>query len=177
MNVARYGPLIGSIGGLVFVMVNAGGLPGAAPLVVRVLGVAAFAFVLWFALFRPQSYRAPKAAPTAHEMRVYWICVGAMVLAIPLGATVINNVLGLPELTICWVVLVVGAHFLPFAKTFEAPVFAPLAWVLIALAVVGGALALALDVQAESWAAVLAGAALLFFSALGANTRGRLRSA
>ncbi|HEU5127658.1 MAG TPA: hypothetical protein VFU12_06685 [Glycomyces sp.] len=177
MNVARYGPLIGAVGGLVFIMINAGGLPGAAPLVVRILGAAAFAFVLWFALFRPRSHRAPKAAPTAHEMRVYWICVGAMGLAIPLGAAVINNVLNAPELTVCWVVLVVGAHFLPFAKAFEAPVFTPLAWVLIAIAVVGGALALALDVRAESWAAVLAGAALLCFSALGAHTRGRLRSA
>ncbi|WP_051325269.1 hypothetical protein [Glycomyces tenuis] len=177
MNVARFGPLIGSIGGLVFILINAGGLPGAAPLVVRLLGVAAFAFVIWFAIFRPRSHRAPKATPTPHEIRVYWTCVGAMAAAIPLGAIVIANVLDVPELTVCWVVLVVGAHFLPFAKTFEAPVFTSVAWTLIGLAVIGGALTLAVDAQAAAWAAVLAGVALLFFSALGAHTGGRLRSA
>jgi len=173
----RIGALVGSIGGLVFILVNAGGLPGPAPLIARCLGVAAFAFVVWYAVLRPRPGRAETGPPPREAMRVYWICVGAMGLAIPLGAAAINNVLDLPELTVCWVVLVVGAHFLPFAKAFEAPVFAPLAWTLMALAVLGGTLTLALAVQAAAWAAVLAGAALLGFSALGARTGGRLRSA
>lgn len=169
MNGERIGALVGAIGGLVFVLVNAGGLPGPAPLIARCLGVAAFAFVVWYAVLRPRPGRAEAGPPTRGAMRLYWICVGAMGLAIPLGAAAINNVLDTPELTVCWVVLVVGAHFLPFAKAFDAPVFTPLAWTLIGLAVIGGALTLALAVQAAAWTAVLAGAALLGFSAAGAR--------
>jgi hypothetical protein len=165
----RIGSLIGAVGGLVFILVNAGGLPGPAPLIVRVLGVAAFALVVWYAVLRPRPGGAEARPPTPRAMRVYWLCVGAMALAIPLGAAALNNALDAPELTVCWVVLVVGAHFLPFARTFEAPVFAPLAWTLIGLAVVGGALTLALDARVAAWTAVLAGVALLAFVVLGAR--------
>ncbi|WP_051393031.1 hypothetical protein [Glycomyces arizonensis] len=177
MSGERIGSLIGAIGGLVFILVNAGGLPGAAPLVARCLGVAAFAFVVWYAVVRPRPGAVEARPPTRRAMRVYWICVGAMALAIPVGAAVVNNVLDAPELTVCWVVLVVGAHFLPFAKAFDAPVFAPLAWTLVGIAVVGGALTLALDEQAAAWTAVLAGAALLAYVALGSRPGRETRAA
>lgn len=176
MNPARFGPLVGAIGGLVFMLVNAGALTGAAPLLVRCLGAAAFALVIWFVSFRASGLQAPAALPTRRELLVYWACVGAMVVAIPLGAQAVDTVLGSPELTVCWVVLVVGAHFLPFAKAFDVPVFTPLAWTLIGLAAAGGALTFTVTGRAAPWTGVLAGAVLLFFSAFGAHTGGRLRA-
>jgi hypothetical protein len=159
----KLGGTIGSIGGLVFVLVNAGGLPGPLPLVVRIAGVAAFAAAMWVVMRRPPAGRPP----ARQSLRTYWIAVAAEVVAIILGANVINRVFERPELTVCWVVLVVGVHFLPFAKAFDAPVFTPLAWSLIGLAVVGGALTLATTATAAAATAVIAGFVLLGFSSLG----------
>ncbi|WP_344484087.1 hypothetical protein [Glycomyces endophyticus] len=164
----KLGSMIGAVGGLVFILVNAGGLPGPLPLIVRIAGVIAFALVLWTVLRRPGVGGEP---PSRSAMRTYWICVAAEVVAIPLGASVINNVFEQPDLTVCWVVLVVGAHFLPFARAFDAPVFTSLGWVLIGLAVAGGALALATGAVAAAATAVLAGAALFLFSAFGGRVR------
>jgi hypothetical protein len=58
--------------------------------------------------------------------------------------------------------LVVGAHFLPFAKVFGAPRFLPLAWTLIALGLIGGVLAVAVSPAAGTVVAgVLSGFVLL----------------
>ncbi|MQM24530.1 hypothetical protein [Glycomyces albidus] len=164
MQGERIGAMIGAVGGLVFILVNAGGLPGPLPVHARIAGAAAFALVLWLVLRRPPAAGEP---PSRSALRTYWICVAAEVVAIPLGASVINNVLEQPDLTVCWVVLVVGAHFLPFARAFAAPVFTPLGWILVGLAVAGGALTLATSAVAAAATAVLAGAVLLGFSALG----------
>ncbi|GAA2285810.1 hypothetical protein GCM10009853_046020 [Glycomyces scopariae] len=166
----KLGALIGAIGGLVFILVNAGGLPGPLPLILRIAGVAAFALVLWAVSRRPGPGGEP---PSRKAMRTYWICVAAMVVAIPVGAALINNVLERPELTVCWVVLIVGAHFLPFARAFDAPVFTQLGWALIGLAVVGGAVTLATSGVAAAGTAVLAGVVLLLFSAFGGRPRVR----
>ena len=66
-----------------------------------------------------------------------------------------------------WVVAVVGAHFLPFARAFHAPVFTPLAWTLIGLAVVGTVASIVVSPLAAAWTAVLAGVALLAFGLFG----------
>ncbi|THV41275.1 hypothetical protein [Glycomyces buryatensis] len=164
---AKIGSLIGAIGGLVFILVNAGELPGAIALTLRCIGIAGFAFVVWYTQIRTRGYQSAAEPPTSKAMRVYWICVIAEVLSIPVGAMVINNVIDQPDLTVCWVVLVVGVHFLPFAKAFNAPIFTPLGWTLVGTAVIGGALTLTVAAQAAAWAAVLAGVALLVSSALG----------
>jgi hypothetical protein len=164
----KIGAMIGAIGGLVFILVNAGGLPGPLPLIVRIAGAAAFALVLWSVIRRQVPAGEP---PSRGALRVYWICVAAEVVAIPLGASLINNVLDQPDLTVCWVVLVLGAHFLPFARAFDAPVFTPLGWILIGLAIAGGALTLATSAVAAAATAVLAGVVLLLFSAFGGRVR------
>jgi hypothetical protein len=86
------------------------------------------------------------------------------VLAIVFGARIIGTVLGRPQLVVLWVVFVVGAHFLPFTNAFRAPLFRPLAWTLIGLAMVGTIVALVVDAIAAPIAAILAGVALLAFS-------------
>lgn len=170
MQWERIAPAIGAVGGLAFILINAGELPSMPALVVRGVGVAAFAFVIWFAVLRRRPDEGPRDPVSPRAMRVYWISVAAEAAAIPVGAAVIASVLELPELTVCWVVLVLGVHFLPFAGAFELPIFAQMGWTLVGLALVGGALALTVTEQAAAWSAIAAGAVLLGFSALGATT-------
>jgi len=67
-----------------------------------------------------------------------------------------------------WVVLAVGAHFLPFARAFHLPVFLWLSLSLVVVSVVGAVPALALDSEtAAGWTAVAAGFIPLRFSAVG----------
>ena len=66
-----------------------------------------------------------------------------------------------------WVVLVVGAHFLPFASAFRTGIFRSMAWTLIAIALVGGLATVLVDPAASPLTGVLAGFALLAFSAAG----------
>ncbi|MFC7246156.1 hypothetical protein ACFQO7_27090 [Catellatospora aurea] len=167
MRGERIGAMIGSIGGLVFILVNAGELSAPVSTLARVVGVLAFAAVVWFAVIRPSGAQGPAEPPSRQAIRVYGFSVTAMALGIPIGANLINNVLDQPLLTVPWVVLVVGAHFLPFASAFDAPVFARLGWTMIGLAVAGGVLALTVTQAASAWTGVLAGVALLGFSAAG----------
>ncbi|MDI1462638.1 hypothetical protein QEZ54_16820 [Catellatospora sp. KI3] len=161
--------MIGSIGGLVFILINAGQLSAPVDTVVRIVGVLGFVAVVWFAVIRPSGARGPAEAPSRRAIRIYGTSVTAMVLGIFVGANVINNVLHQPVLTLPWVVLLVGAHFLPFAGAFHAPVFARLGWTMIGLAVAGGVLALTVDDAASAWTGVLAGICLLAFSAAGSQ--------
>lgn len=167
----RIGALIGSIGGLVFIVVNAGQLPEPTGLVVRLAGVAAFLVVVWFGVIRPGAGPASASRPSRQAMRVYWICVLAEVISIPVGANVINRVFHRPDLVVLWVVAVVGAHFIPFAKAFHAPVFTWLSWTLIALAALGALAGVTVSPQAAPWTAVLAGVALLAFGLFGSRIR------
>ena len=169
MRSERIGAMIGSIGGLAFVLINAGDLPAPAGLLIRVTGVVAFLAVVWFAVIRPSNGSVPSEPPSRRAIRIYGTSVTAMAIGIPVGANLINNVLHLPVLTVPWVILVVGAHFLPFANAFGAPVFARLGWTMVGLAAVGSAVSLAVTEAAAPWAGVLAGLALLGFSSAGAR--------
>lgn len=92
----------------------------------------------------------------------------AMLVALPVGAAIISNVLDKPNAVLVWVVFVVGAHFLPFARAFHLPVFLWLSLCLIIVAVVGAVPALASNSEtAAGWTAVAAGFVLLGFSAVG----------
>lgn len=72
-----------------------------------------------------------------------------MVAAFPLGSLVLTRVVGQPALVLPWVVLVVGAHFLPFAAAFRAGIFRAMAWTLIAIALVGGLATVLVDAVAS----------------------------
>src|SRR5918998_123970 len=119
------GSLIGAVGGLVFVLVNAGGLP-------------------------------PR-----ESLRPYLVAVGAMAVAIPLGSVALRRLVDRPELTLPWVVLVVGLHFLPMAAAFGGPVFRTLGLGLALVALLGGALTLLAGPVWASATGVAAGFALL----------------
>jgi hypothetical protein len=94
-------------------------------------------------------------------MRVYWICVAAEVVGFFVGNQVLVRVFDRPDLVVVWVVLVVGAHFVPFAAAFHAPTLLVLDWTMIGLTVLGGELTVVVDPVLAPWTAILAGVGLL----------------
>lgn len=162
----RLGSTIGATGGVTFVLVNAGSLSDIASVVLRIVGIASFGLVVWYAVIRTRNWPAGPL-PSAPAMRMYWACVAAEVLAIVLGAQVLIRVLGEPDLILDWVVLVVGLHFLPFAQAFRLPIFTVLGALLIAVALVGGLVTITVSPTGSTWAGVTAGFLLLTFAALG----------
>lgn len=172
----RLGSLISAVGGLVFVLVNAGGLPDPLGLAVALTGVAVFVAAVWYSVERTRSWpRGP--APLPRSMRVYWACVAAEVVAIPVGALVLREVVRRPVLTPVWVVFVVGVHFLPFASAFGVPLFGALGVSMMVVAVVGAVAAWNVGAVGAAAAGVAAGALLLAFAVIGSVwERSRLRS-
>lgn len=159
------GSIIGSIGGLVFVLLNAGAVPDST--LWRIAGVVVFLAVAGFVLARGTT--AKPVVPSRSALRMYGIAVTAMVAAIIAGAALLSRVFDKPNLVLPWVVLAVGAHFWPFAKAFQLPVFRWLSGTLIAVAVVGGIFTLVTaSAAAAGWTGVAAGFVLLFYAALGA---------
>lgn len=157
----QIGSTIGATAGLVFIQLNAGSLPGGIAVAVRALGVAAFLAVVTLTVLRRGEEQQPGPTPTQQAWRIYWSMVIFEVILLPLGVKIL---LGMhhPELTVPWVALIVGAHFLPFAKAFGVPRFLTLAWTMIALALIGGVLAVAVSPAAGHFVAgVLSGVSLL----------------
>lgn len=134
---------------------------------VRVVGVLAFVVVVW-AISRRRGIPDSGPEPSPHAGRTYAIAVIAMIIAFPLGGVPLRA-LGESQLMLPWVVLVVGAHFFPFARAFRVPLFIRLSMALMALAVLGG-VAVLLDLPAAAgWTGVAAGVVLLGFGAIGAR--------
>lgn len=156
------GAMMGALGGLFFILCNVGTFPAALAWTLRGLGVLAF-FLVIYRLRQPGALPAGRR-PDAASWRTYQMSVGLMLLAIPLGARLLTGA-GQAPLVVLWVVLVVGAHFYPFAQAFGAPVFRRLAFMLLGTAVVfAGLFGLGWGAAPAAGAAV-AGAALMWSSA------------
>ncbi len=166
MQRVKLGSWIGVLAGLVFVMVNASGLPDPWPPVLVGAGVVAAVVAASVILRAPAQ---PAAPPSRHAIRTYGWCVTAMVVAIPVGATALNGQLHAPDLSFVWVVAVVGAHFLPFAAAFDAPVFRSLSLALLVVAGAGAGATLLIGGDAARATGVVAGFVLLAFAARGAT--------
>jgi hypothetical protein len=168
---AQLASLIGTVAGALFILINAGGT-GDAAAAVRLVGIVLFVAALVWGVVR-----APQAAPaTVSERagRIYWSSVIAEIVAIPVGASVINNVFDRSELTVLWVVAVVGLHFLPFSRAFGAPMYAWLGATMILLAAAGTMVTIAAGSDsAPSWFAVMSGVVLLGFCVAGPRLAAR----
>lgn len=166
MRTRPIGSLIGATAGLVFVLVNAGAVP--ASILWRIAAAVTFVAIIWFVVLQgPQAEQVP---PSREAMRAYGISVVAMVVAIPVGARILSNVLDKPNAVLVWVVFVVGAHFLPFAHAFHLPVFRwlSLSASLVVVSIIGAVPTLATNsATAAGWTGVAAGFVLSFFSAAG----------
>ena len=132
---AMVGPglLIGATFGLVYVLVNAGALPGPVALVLRVLAAVAYAglVVTVFRLGRPSP---GSGGGGVRFSRGYWVVVGAEVAAFIIGNAVLSGPLGRPEAVLPWVTTVVGVHFLVLARVWRT---ASIAWQGAALSACG----------------------------------------
>lgn len=114
------GHIIGASFGMVFVLVNAAGLPSAFAVPLRIAAVAVFAVVL-VAFFR--TVRDVRDVQTAGQprpvgfTRFYWAVVAIEVVALFGGLAVLRQVE--PAAALGWIALVVGVHFFPLARLWE----------------------------------------------------------
>ena len=166
MVLERVFRLVGIAFGALFVIVNAPDLPGAWPWIARAAGAVLVVVALVVVV------RGPTFASEADDraVRIYWIAVVAELIAIPVGSLIINRVIDRPELTVTWVVFVVGAHFLP-ARSFGFARWTVLGLVLITLAIVGAVGTVVVDDTWAPAAAVTAGLVMLAF-AIGTSSTG-----
>ncbi|MEO7060190.1 MAG: hypothetical protein ABI083_10740 [Lapillicoccus sp.] len=141
MNGAKVGSLIGCCGGLAFYLINAGPLSGSWPLVVQILGVVLFVVVVGLVL--RARVIGHGGEPTRGQLRAYgWTVIGE-VAAIFIGSRVLVAVSDRTTVSLPWVAVVLGVHFVIFAPIFKEPVFAWFGVPIAVLGVVGLGLALA----------------------------------
>lgn len=157
------GAVIGGSGASVFVHANRGALPGAWPTVALAAWAVALLVCAWAVLLRPRRL-ADVAPPAPRAGLVYLASVLGMLVMFAVGRRVLDAV-DRPELMPAVVVIGVGLHFVPFARTFAAPVFGTLGWTLAAIGVAGLLLGLVVGAVWVAVAAVLAGLSMLLLMA------------
>ena len=135
----RLKEVVGTVFGLVFVLINVGTMPLriAAPL--RVLAVVACALVLAAVVIearRPSSAVSEQPGGGAFT-RGYWCIVAAEVVALVAGIAVVKIWLHLPQAVVAWIATIVGVHFFGLAVLWQQRFFHWLAIVLTGCGVAG----------------------------------------
>ncbi len=166
------GSVVGSVGGAVFVVMNAGAVRDPGTTMLRVLAVAALA---WIVVRATRLRREPSSAADARSSfgRGYWVVVAAEVVVGLAGAEVIGGPLNVPALTIAWISLVVGVHFFGLAGLWHRADFTSLGAVITAVAT-AGFIAYAMGgsrAVVALLAGVLPGIALLAYGYAGTRSR------
>lgn len=159
---AEIGSLIGGAFGLVFLIVNSASFSTLGRILVLVMGIAAFAVIVFFAIRSlGRMKRAQVSSATSVESvesaesaesdegqaaagprrtvpfgRSYWIIVGIEALAL-FGGTRLLSGLGHPELGVAWVAFVVGTHFYALGHVFKLNRFHILATVVTLCGIAG----------------------------------------
>ncbi|WP_407991923.1 hypothetical protein [Kitasatospora sp. CMC57] len=118
MSRVRATRLIGSAFGLVFIQANAGALPNAVGVPLRVLALAA---LLLLGVFNRRPVRESTTSSPPHFGRYYWLVAAAEVAGIAVGLAVINRALHTPAATAGWIAFVVGVHFFGLATAWNRP--------------------------------------------------------
>ena len=132
---ARVGALVGAVGGLLFVLLNAWPLGDPWANTVRVIGGLWFLGVLWAIWRVPDDPDAVR--PGARQMQAFWIVVAIEVVLIIGGTQVAIRVLDLPSASLPWVSTVLGVHWLVFRMVFREDVFLWLGWFTLTCGLVG----------------------------------------
>lgn len=128
------GHLVGAFFGALFVVLNAGLLGTVGHVVAAVLAVAAVVVVVLAYL---RARRSTGSAGMFEMTRSYRVIVGIEIVALVVGIAVLGRVA--PQLNVPWIVLVVGLHFLAFARWWPdgGGPFRVLGAVMVVLAVAG----------------------------------------
>ncbi|WP_354644392.1 hypothetical protein [Kitasatospora camelliae] len=144
MTKDRAGRLIGGVFGTVFIQINAGVLPKAVGVPLRLLAAAAMVGLIIGR--RGAAASGPEdtgRAPTTTFGRRYWTVVAAEVAALVAGLWLINPVLHTPRATVGWIALVVGVHFFGLATAWSLPPLRTLGATMAVCGLAGLALAVA----------------------------------
>lgn len=152
------GGLIGVIGGGAFLSGGIAGLPAEHQGTLRGVAISLISFTLVVLLRRRVLPTVP--TPARGALRVYGIAVVAMLALLPVTRLVAFG-LDAPTAQIALVAAVVGGHFLPFARAFQAPVFWWIGGAMAVLGLAGAVLAALGDPVAGPAGAAAAGAAML----------------
>ncbi|MFF3675454.1 hypothetical protein ACFYYS_15845 [Streptomyces sp. NPDC002120] len=113
--------LIGAGFGVFFVQANAGALPQAVAVPLRLLAISAFVW-LFIALRRSRVPAAAGDGPAPRRFgRGYLLVVAAEVVVVAAGLFVINRLLHVPRATVGWIALIVGLHFFGLAALWRMP--------------------------------------------------------
>ena len=158
------GSLVGALGGCAFIFFNTEALPGSWAAGLRLLGCAALGLWIWAVLRRPRQLR-PQPRPGRTGGLVYIGGLLGMFAIMFAGLRWLESI-GHEEAQPAVIALAVGAHFLPYARAFAAPVFLWLGACLVVLGLVGLALGTTVTVVAAPACAVAAGFVLLIGCAL-----------
>lgn len=153
------GGLIGVIGGGAFLFGGIAGLPAEHQGTLRGGAIALIGFTLVVVLLRRRVLPAAQA-PARGALRVYGIAVVTMLALLPV-TRLVALALDAPTAQIALVAAVVGGHFLPFARAFQAPVFWWIGGAMAVLGLAGAAFAALGDPVAGPAGAAAAGAAML----------------
>ncbi|MEN3361200.1 MAG: hypothetical protein V7637_5182, partial [Mycobacteriales bacterium] len=123
------GFLVGSVVamtfGTVFVLVNSAGLPAASRLVIRLIGLLVAALlIVGLVLVVRRGSPAPAPAPASDFVdRHYRLIVALEAGTLFAGLAVINGVPHRTAVSVAWVALVVGVHFLGLARIWHMPLY------------------------------------------------------
>lgn len=153
------GGLIGVIGGAAFLLGGIAGLPAEHQGTLRGVAISLISFTLVVVLLR-RRVLPTVPTPARGALRVYGIAVVTMLTLFPV-TRLVAFALDAPTAQIALVAAVVGGHFLPFARAFQAPVFWWIGGAMAALGLAGAALAALGDPVAGPAGAAAAGAAML----------------
>ncbi len=134
-NGARVGALIGAVGGVLFVVLNAWPLGEPWANVAIGIGVAWFLWDLRAIMRVPEDPDAVR--PDARQMQAFWIVVALEVILIIGGTQLAIRVLDIPSASLPWVATVLGVHWLVFRMVFRQEVFLWLGWFTLSCGVVG----------------------------------------
>ncbi|MBZ6476191.1 hypothetical protein [Streptomyces griseocarneus] len=122
MTKDQVGRLIGASFGLFFIQANAGTLPMAVAVPLRIAAIAAFLGLVVFGRRRGGGTGSSgDATPGASFGRRYWYVVAAEVLGLAAGLLVISRVLHTPRAAVGWIAFVVGVHFFGLAVAWGRP--------------------------------------------------------
>jgi len=162
MGARRIGGLIAAVFGLVFFISSADGLPHPFGPIGQIAGIVLFLAVAASMFMSPQ--RMVEDPPDRGQLARYLLTAAVIVLLMILGGVLLRSVLHAEYLMPMWLGLLVGAHFVAFAQTLDVPIYQRFGIAMVAVSIVGTAVALVAGPSVAAWSGLVEG--LILFAAV-----------